>query len=391
MNRWVRAAGHAGRLVVALAGAGCTVEIVVGDSRLGDAGTDAGTCEPLLATSVAVSHQHACAVGIDGRAFCWGLGESGQLGRSDTSRTNLPLPVLTNDRFDRIDTGSVSTCARRLDGALLCFGNNFTGLLGDGTSQSSPTPAVALADVSSFAHYDGTILARVGDDVYGWGDNGTGLLGLGAARVGEILRMATPIGVTARYVEAGPNHACLIDLSGHVRCAGDNVLRQLGIAGGSSPTFVPVDDALTFTQLDLGLDRTCGILDTGALVCWGNNDPVLNPDIGNPASLPWPVGVDRTWTAVSVGFEHVCGLRDGGRLFCWGADSHGELGAPGASPIPREVLPGTTFSAVDAGRTVTCALRASDGAVVCFGLGADGQLGRGVYADGPPGVVCAPR
>jgi hypothetical protein len=67
--------------------------------------------------------EHACAVIRDGSARCWGANDAGQLGRGSTSDApGAPLAVVGLANVAQIAAGSSHTCARRLDGAVLCWG-----------------------------------------------------------------------------------------------------------------------------------------------------------------------------------------------------------------------------------------------------------------------------
>ena len=104
---------------------------------------------------------------------------------------------------------------------------------------------------------------------------------------------------------------------------------------------ITASDALCIFQKALGLpscldiillvsaggDHTCGILDTGAVACWG-----LDAD---GQSTP-PAG---TFTEVSAGADHTCGILDTGAVACWGLDADGQSTPPAGS-----------FTAVSAGR-----------------------------------------
>ena len=138
-------------------------------------------------------------------------------------------------------------------------------------------------------------------------------------------------------VSAGGDHTCGILDTGAVACWG------LDADGQSTPP------AGTFTEVSVGGDHTCGILDTGAAACWG-----LDAD---GQSTP-PAG---TFTTVSVGGDHTCGILDTGAVACWGLDADGQSTPPAG-----------TFTTVSVGGDHTCGIL-DTGAVACWGLDADGQ------------------
>ena len=138
-------------------------------------------------------------------------------------------------------------------------------------------------------------------------------------------------------VSAGGDHTCGILDTGAVACWG------LDDDGQSAPP------AGTFTTFSAGADHTCGILDTGAVACWGLDD--------DGQSTP-PAG---TFTMVSAGADHTCGILDTGAVACWGLDDDGQSTPPAG-----------TFTMVSTGADHTCGIL-DTGAVVCWGLDDDGQ------------------
>src|SRR5205085_8462896 len=83
----------------------------------------------------------------------------------------------------------------------------------------------------------------------------------------------------ASRVVTGPGHACLLTSAGAAWCWGSNDNGELGnntitqtCQGGScSTTAMPVLGGLTFAQLAVGHDQTCGVTTAGAGYCWGSD------------------------------------------------------------------------------------------------------------------------
>ncbi len=83
----------------------------------------------------------ACALGSDGIAYCWGLGQSGQIGDGSEEDRYLPVPVTMPDDviFTEVNCAGWSTCAIGTDGEAYCWGGNTYGDTGNGGSYSVPT------------------------------------------------------------------------------------------------------------------------------------------------------------------------------------------------------------------------------------------------------------
>ncbi|MEZ5157228.1 MAG: hypothetical protein R2687_00175 [Candidatus Nanopelagicales bacterium] len=98
-------------------------------------------------TAIAAGDRHTCAV-ADGQMYCWGYNYAGQLG--DRSSTNSTVPVavdtsgvLTGKAVTAIAAGFLHTCAVA-DGRAYCWGSNDYGQLGN----NSPTGSIGSPVVS---------------------------------------------------------------------------------------------------------------------------------------------------------------------------------------------------------------------------------------------------
>lgn len=138
------------------------------------------------ATSIEVGAAHSCAI-VDGQLRCWGENADGQLGAGDADDRSSPHPVIVpgTSPVTVIATGAAHTCAATAEGKLYCWGRNEHGQLGDGTGTSRQTPtAVTLPGpvdlVTTLAAGDRHTCAGTERGlIYCWGDNGDGQLGIG--------------------------------------------------------------------------------------------------------------------------------------------------------------------------------------------------------------------
>ena len=118
----------------------------------GQSGRDAGSSLPVQvfgitdATAIAADNGHSCALHRDGTISCWGENFSGQLGNGQSGRdavSSLPVKVTGITDATAITTGGGRegyTCALHQNGTISCWGNNKYGKLGDGTTRNSSTP-----------------------------------------------------------------------------------------------------------------------------------------------------------------------------------------------------------------------------------------------------------
>src|SRR5262249_36192764 len=90
---------------------------------------------------IGLGFTHTCAITTDGRLWCWGANSFGQLGEDTTNDRLAPQPVSAIlNTVAEVELGTTSTCARKNDGTLWCWGNNDSGQLGDGTYTVKKAP-----------------------------------------------------------------------------------------------------------------------------------------------------------------------------------------------------------------------------------------------------------
>jgi len=205
---------------------------------------------------------NTCATAADGRLLCWGADDSGQLGDDGTEARATPAPVPGADGMVSVAIANNTQAGKKVpdignstgficgvrgtDGRVLCWGNNYTGQLGDGSRDNRARP---------------TLVPGIDDAI---------------------------------QVAAGDLHACALRRSGRVSCWGRN---EFGAAGDGTmgPRLIrlaPVDarsieDAV---GIALGGAHSCARLRRGAVLCWGvNNHSQLGDGSNVLHPAPFPV------------------------------------------------------------------------------------------------------
>ena len=342
--------------------------------------------ETLPFASISAGMFHTCGVTTNGRVYCWGRNQFGQLGDGTADDRTVPTPVQTDFLFDRVSAGMNHTCGVARDGAVFCWGGNFNGELGDGTQINRSAPVRALGNRTfrtintGESHSCGITTGNLG---YCWGaplgpaPDGTG--SLPNALVPEPLNL----GVLAS-LSAGFEIACAATANGALFCWG---LKPPGIEPSEDTAFpVQVPGAPSLVAVSAGHKHACGTTADDRVYCWGRNTSGQLGD-GTLADrhTPMPVSGGMAFRYVSAESPgHTCALTEDGAAYCWGQSRFGELGdsTVGVQSAPVAVAGDLVFASISAGAWHTCGVTPS-GAAYCWGYAVFGQLGTGGTEDSP--------
>lgn len=348
--------------------------------------------------------RHACALTLDNRVICWGANSKGEAGppaeesilQKLAEKQGIPLkkikklrPLTTPAEISlsqvpsQVVTGVEHSCALTSNGDVWCWGDNVFGQLGFGRFPDGKAYEKSAVPV----------------------------------RVTLLTAAESKAGLKAVQIACGRNHTCALLSDGNVRCWGDNYFGQAGypphteglieihsVGTITTPaqegnieivTSAESKAGLRVQSIAAGSDRSCAILTSGVVRCWGENRSRklgLPADFdkisvrNTPASLgnvPLPPNIVR----LALNDIHTCALTSTGAVHCWGSNSNGQLGVPGYSvgaygemppPAVKILSPQENDTVVDigVGTSHTCALLKS-GKMRCWGLAFDGQLGTG--------------
>jgi alpha-tubulin suppressor-like RCC1 family protein len=373
---------------IAIACVGCTTRVVLVEGVDGGR-PDAGTFE--RRDGIALGIDHGCAL-FASTLYCTGANAAGQLGvRDRLDRTALTL-VDDMPRLVEVSAGYQSSAVLTVEGDVLTFGSNARGQLGRGEVPGGPVlsrvavPGLVARVTQRFDH--GCAILRSGE-LWCWGSNSEGELGQAdapdSADRSEPTRVAS--GVAFSDVSAGQGHTCAIAIDGELWCWGRNSEGELGLGEGT-PVQLRAPTSLggsRWRSVVAGQSHTCGIDTSGDVYCWGSDgdaDGHAGPLglVGNQTQhTPALVDDSGDWSRISTDTFHTCGVRTDGSLWCWGRNAEGQIGLGDMDVVvqtPTRVGTESDWASVAVGRFSTCAQK-RDGRVLCAGANRTGELGVG--------------
>jgi alpha-tubulin suppressor-like RCC1 family protein len=338
----------------------------------------------------------------------WGTNDDGELG-SGSGATDVLAPVKVkipaSVTVTSIRAGCDHSVALTKTGALLAWGDNAFGQLGDGSFRRRNTPvSVKLPKGTKIsavrAGCEDTIALTKAGAVLAWGMGLGGTLGNGQTRNSATpVQVSLPKGTKVKAISAGCAHNLAVTTSGTLYAWGTNEFGQLGDGTHKNrhkPVLVKLPAGVSATGVTAGCSDSFALTNDG-LFGWGVNAHG-QLGTGDMKSHDAPVLIvflfrgagPGTITSVFAGCDDTYALFSKGGVLAWGSDDHGQLGDGGNSTQVKPVgvmLPTTVkVQAISAGCSNGYALSTA-GQVFAWGFGGQGGLGDAGNSDGPVPVA----
>ncbi|CAN0858249.1 Ultraviolet-B receptor UVR8 [Linum grandiflorum] len=311
-------------------------------------------------------------------AALWGNGDYGRLGFGNLDSQSTPKPLFSssfrNQTLKSISCGGAHTLFLTESGQVFATGLNDFGQLGISDNPSYVTEPVAVSvldkeivQISAGYHHSGAV--TVDGELYVWGRNSNGQLGLGK-KAGKSVCLPTKVdllsGISIKVVALASEHSVAVTDEGDALSWGGGNSGQLGhscesgILGllKSKSEYVPrrikklegikrfgaeknatipsmVDVLPSSAEVACGGYHTCVVTGSGELYAWGSNENgclgVGTMDaFGLPERIEGPFVKSRV-EKVSCGWKHTAAISEG-KVFTWGwGGSHGTFSEDGHS------------------------------------------------------------
>ena len=170
-------------------------------------------------------------IDTNGNVYVWGKNASHQLGLGDIKQINIPIKLNSLSKITAISSGAYHTLALDVYGSAYSWGCNDFGQVGITYKdvcelpQQIIFPDASIIKAVGCGEWYSMVLTQNGD-VYSWGSNGWGQLGLLDK---QMVRTPCKINLSrVMTVSCGHQFTILVTIDEHVYVCGNNIQKQLG-------------------------------------------------------------------------------------------------------------------------------------------------------------------
>lgn len=281
------------------------------------------------------------AIKNDGTLWSWGWNESGQMGINDVANQKISTPTQVGEDNDwkSVFAGQAYAFFIKEDGTLWAVGDNSYGCsgVGDGAAKHS-VPTQVGTDTGweqvACSHFFGHSVLAIKTDgtLWAWGDNNSGTLGTGNT---QSKTTPTQVGTDTdwKHVVVGDNATIAIKQNGTLWGWGFGSIGQL-FDNGFVKSPVQLGTDTDWTQVFTAGNTVYGIKTDGTLWVWGdlsdNKSGLVDNELEYSSTPKQITAITGKVQFISgCGYNRVIGVGEDGvatKLYSWGSNADGALG-----------------------------------------------------------------
>lgn len=242
-------------------------------------------------------------------------------------------------------------------------------------------------------------------EVWAWGSNDAKILGIADSTSKTPVKITLPTGVQSVAIRAGYDHVLMLGSDGNVYAWGNNDCGQLGMTTAENyldaPTLVVGLQGKNVVALAAGKQFSLALTESGAVYAFGLNDKAqlgyIIPDGADSAATkvftPTRVAAlsEVFVTKITAANDFATAIDADGKAYVWGSASHSVLGADNNKDFPMKLPDAKTTETVlaTALSETHSVFLLENGTVGFMGLNRNGQYGNGT-TDSNPAVKFKP-
>jgi alpha-tubulin suppressor-like RCC1 family protein len=261
--------------------------------------------------------------------FVWGNNNSFQLGLGDNHNRSTPEKHSSLSQLDlrSISCSQYHALATTINGELLVWGKK----PGDTTERKTPEKVTSMSNenvvqVSAGGYFSLALTSK--GKIFSEGNNDKCQLGQGDNQQRTTFTEITSIPTNITFISSGYQHTLALDENGDVWSWGSNSGGELGLGhNNNQPTPTKVILPSPITQISAGGEFSAALSKEGVLFLWGHSsEGQIGLGSTDHKNTPQQLPLSETVVYFSCGSNHVLALTENGKLLSWGYNDYGQLG-----------------------------------------------------------------